>query len=419
MDYIKHDMGNYNLYLIKTKKFKTISVSINLRRENTKEAEVYCTLLKRLLPLATAKYPDIDKLYRASMDIYNPSVNFNSIVSGKDRWFSLESSFASEKYTEKEMNKKSLEFILDYLWEPYIVNDSFDEKLFDICKHEIIEDLKSIKNDPDRYSSERAWEEMEILPFDEMGIKETIEFTEAVTANELYNYYQSMFKEDALDIFIAGNFNDNKMIKIVKDLVTGDFKPSYKNRLINLEKPEEVKQITEKTNNKQSKLVMGLKHVDLTEYERKYVWVAYNSILGGSWNSKLNKVVREEHSLCYYVYSSRKMPFGVSFIHSGINSKDVDKAVKLIQEEIKKIAKGKISDEELQVVKDTYDNALTNIEDNQFAILDNIVSCVFSDTDSIEDRRRIMNGVTKEEVAIVGQKVCLDIIYLLEGRQAK
>ena len=49
MDYVKKEMGNYNLYFIKTTKFKTIDLFLNLKRQMTKEDEVYCAILTRLL----------------------------------------------------------------------------------------------------------------------------------------------------------------------------------------------------------------------------------------------------------------------------------------------------------------------------------------------------------------------------------
>ena len=42
MDYKLFNMGNYNLYLMKTKKFKTISLSIRFKKEKDREDAVYC-----------------------------------------------------------------------------------------------------------------------------------------------------------------------------------------------------------------------------------------------------------------------------------------------------------------------------------------------------------------------------------------
>ena len=371
MDYTKHDMGNYDLYLIKTKKFKTISVSINFRRENDREDEVYRSILKRILGLSTEKHHDVDELCRARMSIYDPKIRIGAAVSGQDRWLYLESMFANEKYTEKGMNAQSLEFIFDILWHPYIVDGGFFKEDFEICKHEYIEDVKSLKDNADKYSRNRAWEEMGVYPFKECNNKECIEIAQKMTEKDLYHYYQRIFNEDALDIFIAGDFDDEEMKTIVNNLVTGNFVKSYKNRLITQTSyRKEIKEVIEPSKNEQSKLVMGLKYTDLTDFERKYASLAYNSILGGSWNSKLNQVVREEHSLCYYVNSIRQITFGVSFIRAGIDAANYSKTVDLIKKQMTAMINGEFEERDLNQVKTIYNNALIDIEDNQFSILD-------------------------------------------------
>ena len=203
------------------------------------------------------------------------------------------------------------------------------------------------------------------------------------------------------------------MTKIVETNVKGNFNPSYKNREIK-QRPRKEKMIIDSSDTEQSKLSIGLRYVDLTEFERKYVSLVYNSVLGGGWNSKLNMVVREENSLCYYIYAQRKIPFNVAIIKSGIDKGDVDKAIELIRQQME-LMKTDVSEADIQRVKDTYNNALMQIEDNQDSITDNVVSEVLSDTDSVEERRNNMNKVTCEDVMNMANKVYLDTIYLLKG----
>ncbi len=416
MNYTKYDMGNYNLYLIKNDKFKTISLSINFRRPNTREDEVKRAILTKMLPLATAQYPSLDKLCQAKAELYTPSLNLTSAASGQERWICLESSFVNEKYTEPGMNAKTLAFIMDYIWHPYIVADSFDPKIFDICRHEYIESLRSLKDDADKYSRERAWEEMQIYDFKEMLPDECIEFAKTLTAQDLYQYYLSIFEEDCLDIFITGQFDDEKIKTEIAKHVKGNFKPSYKNRfIIQTDDRSDIKKVTENSENEQSKLIIGLKYIEPTDYELRYVSLAYNNILGGGWNSKLNKVVREENSLCYYIFASRKMTFGIAFINSGIDKYDVSKALELIKKQMEKMRQGEISEEELQTVKDIYHNAIIDIEDNQFSILSSVIAEVFNGNDNSQTRLAKMDKVTIDDIASFAKKVKIDTIYLLEG----
>ena len=120
MNYIKKEMNNYNIYFIKTKKFKTITISFNLCREMNNEDSVYRNLLKKVLLHGTKMHPNLDKLCKARMDIYDPSINIGASESGLERVMYLDTTFVNEKYTEKGMNKKSIEFALSYIFEPYV-----------------------------------------------------------------------------------------------------------------------------------------------------------------------------------------------------------------------------------------------------------------------------------------------------------
>jgi len=416
VDYIKKEMDNYNLYFIKTNKFKTIHISFNFGKETTKEDQVYSAILKKILLRGTKKYPDLDELCRVRASLYEPVIKMGSDEFGLDRLIYLDTIFVNEKYTEKGMNKKSIEFALSYIFDPNVNEGAFDKKTFDIAKHEYIETMKKIKDNSDQYCKERVWEEMDVYPFGEFDINECIEFAQKLDEKDLYKYYLTLFNENSLDVFVIGNIDEKEITNIMADGIKGDFKETHKNRYI-VRNANELKIIKENSDTEQSKLAIGIRYENLTDFERKYVSLAYNSILGGGWTSKLNKVVREENSLCYYVYSNRKIPFGISFIYSGIDLNNYDKTVSLIKEQMEAM-KHNVSEEELQSVKDVYSNALIEIEDSQGSMLSNVLGQVLNDSDSIADRKINMDKVTVADVKEIAKKVKMEVIYLLEGGKA-
>ena len=329
MNYKKIEMNGYNLYFIKTTKFKTVNVSLNFIRKLTKEEEVYCALLRRILNYATNKYHNLDELCRAGMNIYGPSVNIGFDRIGLNRIFFLETTFVSDKYTEEGMNEKSIQYALSHIWDPYVQNGEFNKEIFDICLNEYIEAMNHIKDNPDNYCNERVWEELEVYPFGEMNPKECAEFASKLTAKDLYEYYLTLFEEDSLDIFVTGDVDEEKIKNTIDKIVKGNFKPTQKIQSVEGVKRKE-KKIVETIDAEQSKLAVGLRYMGLTDFERKYVSLAYNNILGSGWNSKLNKTVRLDNSLCYYIYSVRKIQINVSIIYSGIDNANADKTIKLI-----------------------------------------------------------------------------------------
>lgn len=415
MNYKKHNMGNYNLYFLKTNKFKTISLSIRLKKEKTKLDAVYASILKEVLKSGTNDYKNINDYYRASLDLYNPSIKISTSNYGKDRTFLINGKFANEKYTEKDMNKKTIEFIFSSLYNPKTNNDEFDSEIFDICRHDYIELLKSAKDDPFKYAQDRLWEEMNVYDFEILNNEEAIKIAEEMTSKDLYKYYKTLFTENSLDIFVVGDFDDEQMKDIIKNIVKGDFKSSIQNRPIEHSKIEKEREIVETIKTSQSQMAIGLKFKDITDFERKYVSIFYASILGGGWSSKLFQTVREENSLCYYIGASRSISHSVMFIYASIDANSYKQTLKLIKEEILSMTKGDFTESHMDQVKQVYYNSLLEIEDNQTLLMNSLIDFITTGNDDVEERKKQIEKVTKEDIIALAHKVYLAVIYFLKG----
>ena len=69
MNYELVNMGAYNLHLIKTDYFKTITVEVDFRREVKKEEISYRTLLKEVLLNSNKDYPSERELIKESENL--------------------------------------------------------------------------------------------------------------------------------------------------------------------------------------------------------------------------------------------------------------------------------------------------------------------------------------------------------------
>lgn len=415
MDYKLYKMDNYNIYFMQTKKFKTISLSLRFKKEKTKEDAVYASILQEVLKTGSKEYKNINDYYRARLNLYNPSVNIAMSNFGKDRTFFINSKFASEKYTEKGMNKKTIEFIFNILYNPKIEKDKFEEKTFDICRHDYIEILKAAKDDPFKYATDRIWEEMNIYDFKMLSNQEAIEIAKNMTSKDLYNYYKKLFTENSLDIFVVGDFNEEEMKNIIKDNVKGAFKENKPSKCITYKEINEKEEIIEEIKTNQSQLALGFKFKDLTDFERKYVALYYSSILGGGWSSKLFQTVREANSLCYYIGANRSMSHNTLLVYASIDEKNHDKTLKLIKQEFESMKEGDFTKKHMDRVKQLYYNSLLEMEDNQTAVMNNLIDVVFSNNDTIQKRRENIAKVTREDIINFAGKVYLETVYFLKG----
>ena len=418
MEYFDYDMGGFNLHVIKTNRFKTISYNINIRFEDEKDTERYMGMLSRLLIQTSSHFDSLRDINVFCASIYDPSYNIRILSSGSQDILTLSASFANEKYTEIGMNEANFKFLTSFIFEPKIIDNGFDREVFEIQKEKLLEYYRTMKDRPQDYASGRLSEEMKTRKYDVMKLNEFIQSIESLTAEELYDFYKKIMKEGTLDIFVCGDVNPTKIKNIFSKLIK--FKGSKKkiNHLIKQDsynKKEKI--IIEPSLNTQSNLVIGCKLMDLTDFERKYVFVLYSWILGGGMNSLLTQTVREKNSLCYYIYATRQNLFETMKIYAGINGSDFEKTYDLVKKEMKNMEEGNFPLELFEGVKEIYYNSLIKIEDTQSEVTGNYTSELFIHNDRIDVRKKQMEKVTKEDVMNLAKKVHIDTVYLLKGER--
>lgn len=418
MDYIDYDMNGFDLHVIKTDRFKTISYNINIRFDDEKDTERYMGLLSRLLIQTSKKYDSLRDINVACASIYDPSYNIRVLSSGSKDILTLTASFANEKYTEAGMNEANFKFLTSFIFEPKIIDDGFDREVFEIQKEKLLEYYRTMKDRPQDYAGGRLSEEMKCKKYDVMSLDDLIKSIESLTAKDLYSFYKKIMDEGKLDIFVCGDVEPLEIRDIFSKLIK--FKGT-KEKIEHLVKQTSYNKkeriIIEPSNNVQSNLAIGCKLMDLTDFERNYVFVLYSWILGGGMNSLLTQTVREKNSLCYYIYAVRQNLFETMKIYAGINGSDFDKTYSLVKEEMNNMEKGNFSSELFEGVKEIYYNSLIKIEDSQSEIVGNYTSELFTHNDKIDVRKKQMEKVTKEDVMNLAKKVHIDTVYLLKGER--
>lgn len=415
MNYSKFTTKAFNLHLIKTDKFKTVMLKINFKKKVEKEDITYRNLLTKVLFQSNKNFSSKRELEILTENLYNISIGSGTSISGNYIISSFDSIFLNEKYTEEGMNENSIKFVLDMIFKPNVENKEF--KYYELCKRLVIDELETQKDNTNRYSKQRLLEHMDNnspLSYNPIGY---IEDLEKITNKELYKYYEKMLKSDLIDIFIIGDLDEEFIKNIFKEnFPINTLKKQGISHYYIHNKYKSCKTIKESMDINQSKLRIGIKLKDLTDFEKKYVANMYSFILGGGPDSKLFKNVREKNSLCYSINCSYLPVFNTMIISAGINSSDFKKCLSLIKKEITNMSKGNFSIEDLNAAKTTYINSLKEIEDSQASIIRIFESHEYINFDLLDKRTEILN-VTKEDIINFSKKINLDTIYLLEGSQ--
>lgn len=417
MNYEKYSYGAYNLHIINTNKFKTIKVTVNFRTKSLENEITIRNILKMILLNSCKDYPKEKDLIIESENLYDLKVSSLSSRVGNYSILSFNLEFLNEKYTEKNMNEYSLDFFMNLLFKPNVQDNKFDQTSFNVVTNVLRKSINSIKDNKTKYSIIKVLEVMNHnMPysFNPFG---KIEELDSITPESLYEYYKKVLTNDLVDILVVGEVDSEK----IREYFTNNFKVNtykkVKNDILlpNILPRKKVKKIIEKDNVNQSKLAIGLRISNMTDYERKYVLRVYNEILGGGGNSMLFNTIREKHSLAYYINSFSQFYDNIAIIYAGVNSSKINMAIKLIKDTLNKMGKGIFSDEDLNNAIQTIISAIEVSEDSNTGIINNYYAQSLVNADNLNIKIKKYSNITKEDVVNIAKKIKMDTIYILEG----
>ena len=408
------------LHTIKTEKFKTnliaIMLTTKLNRENvTKNAIIPAVLRRGTKNLITQEEINkkLEEMYGASLDCGLDKTGDNQVLK-----FYIET--VNDEFLPQEaenMLKISLEKIFEFVFNPYLENGYFKKEYVEQEKENIKQIIDGKIDNKARYSLDRCIEEMyKDQPY---GLYKYgyVEDMKDINEKNLYEYYKQLINECKIDIFVSGIIdeeteniiNNNENIIKLKDR-----EPQYNEPEIIAKKPEKENDVQESMEVTQGKLIIGM-DLDINDDNLRFDVMIYNSIFGGSANSKLFQNVREKASLAYTASSSYYRFKNNIFINCGIEIKNYEKALEIIKQQIEDMKKGDFTDEEVENAKKGMIASIKTIDDEQ----DTEITYFFSQELSknkcnIEQYMQRIAGVTKENVVDVANKVSINTVYFLK-----
>ncbi len=408
------------LNILQTNKFKTnliaIMLTTKLDRENvTKNALIPAVLKRGTKTLKTQEEINkkLEEMYGASLDCGLDKTGDNQVL--KFYIESVSDEFLAEN--SENMLKESLENLLEFVLNPYLENDGFKKEYVEQEKENLKQIIEGKIDNKARYSLDRCIEEMyKNQPY---GLYKYGYIDDMASINEknLYEYYQKLINTCKIDIFVSGII-DEKIEDIVKNNENikklQEREPEYNKPEIIAKKSEKENDIQESMEVTQGKLIIGM-DLDVDNEDLRYDIMIYNSIFGGSANSKLFQNVREKASLAYTASSSYYRFKNNIFINCGIEIKNYEKALEIIKQQIEDMKNGDFTEEEVENAKKGIIASIKTIDDEQ----DTEITYFFSQDLSknkcdIEQYMEKISGVTKENVVDIANKVSINTVYFLK-----
>ena len=421
IDYKKQVNDNYTLHLINTTRFKQINISVRFTKSYEKNTGAYLKLLERILPFnGTKKYKRIKDINKKLESLYRTSLTSTFFCLSKNMTFEINMGIVNPKYTEDTLLHDSCEMLREILFNPKIEDEQFNGEVFEIEKENLIKSILNVKDSPDTYGR---------LKFEEKFLSGTvyaennyknIKLFENLENKELYQIYKSLFTDYKVDILVCGDFENLDIQKeisfVMKDVKQND--KTNKDLYYKIKKKEKLEE-KESMQIMQSSLFVGCTIDNLTEEERNYRLILYNTILGSMNNSVLFMNVREQNSLCYHVGSYINRFTDTIEIESGINKKNYEKTLSIIDECLRNMEDKKVIETNIVNAKKTIEIAQNDFYDNMNKIMTYYFMNEFTNIPSIEERRLKVKDVTVDEICELAKKVRLSYVFLLEGVNEK
>lgn len=399
------------VHFIKDNNFKKNILKINFRRKTNPREITKLNLLMYILLMTSKKYKTNRELLLKAKELYDLSPEAFINIYGNCTVFSFRFTFLKDKYTEENNSLKVIEFINEILFNPDVKNNKFNKDTFKLAKNQVLDDIKTYSENKAAYSKKRMCECMDPDSPYAIDVVGYLDDLNSVDEKELYDFYLEIINNSSADVFAFGDIDPKVLDSIAFKTINNYDNISY----IYKSKERKVKTIIERDNLNQSKLVMGYNMNDLTPYEAEYALQIYLYILGLGPDSKLFTNVREKESLCYTIASTAKYAGSFMMISAGIDASTFDKTVDLINEQIKAMENGEFDESNIESAKLSIKTSYRELLENPYTIINSYESSLYLGFDSIKNRLKVIDKVTKEEIIAVAKKIKLNTIYLLEG----
>jgi len=300
--------------------------------------------------------------------------------------------------------KDTYNLVEEILFEP-----RWDEKEFARIKDETVELIKRQKTDPSTVATnvfnKLIYGEDNILSNSTMG---TVESVNSITIDDMKNYYDNNFAPEFARITIAGNVSEDAATDVFKSLEQKWDRKNVEFPAVKvLERTTKAKiYFVDFPNAKQSAIrigSLGLRYTDPDFYKATVM----NYKLGGSFNGRVNMILREEKGFTYGARTGFSGSFypGTFVASSSVRSNTTFESTTIFFNEMKTYREG-IPEEDLDFTK----NALIKSNARSFetlgalrGMLDNIAKYNLP-FDYVKEREEEVRNMTLEEHRMLAQK---------------
>ena len=411
---------------LQTEKFKTATLRLSLLTQLDRETAAHNALLPRVLLQGTARHPNMAALAEATDELYGASIEPKIAKKGEIQCVGFSASFVDDACLPEGAGiLESITALLgEILLAPALQDGKFQAAYVDGEREKLLDEIRGRINNKRTYALGRLTELMcdgEAFSVFRLGREQE---AEGIDAQALTDHYNDILATAPIEIFYSGTASleqvERALAAAFKDLprTEPDFDLGTDVRMNSLE--AEPRYVTEEMDITQGKLSLGFRLGPIMEDPDYAALELFHYMYGGSVNSKLFLHVRERLSLCYYASSVLEKCKGLLLVASGIEFAKYDEALSEILAQLDAIAKGDISDEELDWAKKALTTDIRMIADEPTQLEDFYLSqIILGEDDGPDELIARVERVEREKIMEIAAGLQLDAVYFLKGEETE
>ena len=412
------------LSAIQTDKFKTGLLAVTLTIPLSGETATAGALIPEVLSRGSRNHPDMERLSAATDALYGASLGPAVRQRGESQCVSFLSSFIDDHYAldGSAVLEPTAALMGEVLLDPVLQEGAFRRDNVETEGVNLADRIEARVNDKRGWAVFRLIQEMcagEAYAVDKLG---SAQCARSMTAERLWADYRALLSRARVNFYYGGAAR----LERVEDAVRRAFAPLLTGRdapvrcQVEAEPRGPVRTVTDAMDVTQGKLAIGFRTGGITMASDDYpALVVCNALYGGSANSKLFLNVREKLSLCYYASSMLDKVKGLMVVSSGVEFAQFDRAQEAILDQLEAMRRGDFTQEELTAAIRTVTGSLRGRQDSQGQMEDDRLTGVLFHAAAGEDGELIkaVEAVTADQVAGAAQKLKLDTIFRLTGKE--
>ncbi len=287
-----------NLHIRQTTQFKTVNFSIKWRRALTAKSASERTVLTNVLQHSNAKYTTTAAFRSFLDDLYGTVLYFDTSKRGNEHTVLMNVETVNDQYlANTSVLNDVLGIMHTAIFEPNLENGIFKESIVEREKKMVIQRIESIFDDKSRFAQMRLQEILRPNEPASISANGTVEDIQSITPASLVAAYESMLTTDKIDIYVAGDINEDELVaKLKKALPFKDRVPEEIPTVVPQKHPQN-DYVREQQEMKQGKLHIGFStpvRFGDADFAKMQI---FNGVFGGYPHAKLFMNVREKESL--------------------------------------------------------------------------------------------------------------------------